>query len=472
MKIFSLFMVLPLSLLWAVNTGAGTPSKENSDSLNPTHPPYQLLRFMEDYTYLEGHPNRGFWDKGKHLKPADAWRITFGGQERIRYEHKTNLGFGSAVPATDGFLINRLRGHMDAKYKNIFRIFADVKSAVSHDKEGSKALTDDSIDTQNLFVEFIAHPNPSESFSLRIGRQELVFGNQRLLTNLIWANVLRTFDGIRFTYQTPHGSGNRTVSGWWARFVNVKDGQLNRSDPSLQTFGLYAATTLSKHGGYDLYAIGKRQSDQPASQGPATDTSVTIGTRVWGLMADLWQYETELAVQPGRFESEDTFAWMVSATIGTDLPYPVLEKLSFGYDYASGDDDGNGKDTFDQYFPLGHAYFGYIDVVGRANIQAVNTRLDFKLIPKTNSWIQLHSFWLDEVEDGLYNPGGKRIRSNRTGNSSTHVGIELDIATKVKIGRHSGLLFGYSRLWPGSFIENTGPDEEIDFFYAQYQFTF
>ena len=471
MNALSLLMAIPLLLLWTTGAAAGTPAGSNEDKQKKP-PPYQLLRFMEDYTYLDKNPSDDFWDRGKNVKLSEAWRITLGGQERIRYEHKENLGFGGAVPATDGFVINRLRGHVDAKYRNSFRIFADVKSAVSYDKDGSKAATDDSIDTQNLFLEFITHPNTTDALSFRVGRQELVFGNQRLISNLIWANVLRTFDGFRFTYNTRQGNGNRTISGWWARFVNVKDHELNSSDQGLQTFGLYAATALSGKSGYDLYAIGKRQTDQTTSRGSATDKSVAIGTRLWGGLTDLWQYEAELAAQPGRLGDENTFAWMSSTTLGVALPYPVVEKVSFGYDFASGDGSGTGEDTFDQYFPLGHAYLGYIDVVGRANIHAVNTRLDFSVIPKTTSWIQLHSFWLASVEDGLYNPGGTRIRSNLPGNGSDHVGIELDIATKISIDRHSVVLLGYSHFWPGSFIENTGAAEDIDFIYAQYQFTF
>lgn len=472
MRNLSNFLMTLIVLAASIQVDAKTSTNDKTKPTKKTPPPYQLLRYMEDYSYLETNPSDDLFDKGKHLPLGDAWRITFGGQERVRSERKSNLGFGGANPADDGFLINRLRAHVDAQYKDSIRIFADVKSAVSSNKGGSTAGTDDRIDTQNLFLELKAYPQESDSLSLRIGRQELVFGKQRLLTNLIWANVLRTFDGLRFTYQTQQDSGDWTLSGWWARFVTVQDKHWNDSSEKLQTFGLYATNKCSKTNGYDLYAIGKTQDEQSTPKGFATDTSVALGTRWWGPLANPWFYETEWAVQPGRRGDENTFAWMASSTAGLKLRCPVVEKVSFGYDYASGDDDGTGGDTFDQYFPLGHAYFGYIDVVGRSNIHAVNTRLDFKVIPKTKVWLQLHSFWLDSVDDGLYGPGGTRIRSNTTGNGDKHVGVEVDLAAKVTIDRHSNILLGYSHLWSGDFIKNTGAGEDIDFAYAQYQFTF
>ena len=50
-------------------------------------------------------------------------------------------------------------------------------------------------------------------------------------------------------------------------------------------------------------------------------------------------------------------------------------------DIASGDDDPTDGDleTFNQLFPLGHAYFGYIDVIGRQNIIDVSPTVSTKV---------------------------------------------------------------------------------------------
>src|SRR5262249_22662089 len=54
------------------------------------------------------------------------------------------------------------------------------------------------------------------------------------------------------------------------------------------------------------------------------------------------------------------------------------------YDYASGDDNpgvGNTRSTFNQLFPFGHYYFGFLDLVGRQNIHDINAHLNFYPTP-------------------------------------------------------------------------------------------
>ncbi len=166
---------------------------------------------------------------------------------------------------------------------------------------------------------------------------------------------------------------------------------------------------------------------------------------------------------------------MVAAESGyTFKDVPCTPRASIGYDYASG--DGSPTDssvgTFNQFFPLGHAYFGYIDVVGRQNIHAVHARGDFKPLDKLKVWVQFYSFWLDDGKDVLYNAGGAGIRRDVTGGSGNYVGSELDLAAKYQLDHHSAFLGGYSHFWPGAFVKGTGPNDAIDFFYVQYQFIF
>ena len=48
---------------------------------------------------------------------------------------------------------------------------------------------------------------------------------------------------------------------------------------------------------------------------------------------------------------------------------------------GSGDDEPGGDvETFNQLFPLGHAYFGYIDLIGRQN--ALDLHFDLKVAPR------------------------------------------------------------------------------------------
>jgi hypothetical protein len=62
---------------------------------------------------------------------------------------------------------------------------------------------------------------------------------------------------------------------------------------------------------------------------------------------------------------------------------------------------------------------------------------------------------LDQEEDALYNAAGTAIRRDATGAAGNNVGDEFDIVTNVHVARYSDLLFGYSKLFGGSFLERT-----------------
>ena len=65
-----------------------------------------------------------------------------------------------------------------------------------------------------------------------------------------------------------------------------------------------------------------------------------------------------------------------------------------------------------------------------------------------------------------------RRRIQLAGNSGSAVGGELDFTAAWKIDVHQALLFGYSHMWPGGFIDQTGDNDEVDLIYLQYVFTF
>jgi hypothetical protein len=82
------------------------------------------------------------------------------------------------------------------------------------------------------------------------------------------------------------------------------------------------------------------------------------------------------------------------------------------YDYASGDSDPTSgtSNTFNQQFPFGHYYMGWIDLVGRQNIHDLNAHLYFYPAPWVTMFVQYHRFWLDQPKDALYGVGGVPIR--------------------------------------------------------------
>ena len=52
------------------------------------------------------------------------------------------------------------------------------------------------------------------------------------------------------------------------------------------------------------------------------------------------------------------------------------------------------------------------------------------------------------------------------------IGTEIDLTAFYVINRHMNVLAGYSRVFAGDFIEETGSDDDIDFAYLQWNLKF
>jgi hypothetical protein len=200
-----------------------------------------------------------------------------------------------------------------------------------------------------------------------------------------------------------------------------------------------------------------------------------FGSRFFGLTAG-FDYEAEVGGQFGHWAGDALQGWSWALDGGyTFEPVTWKPRVGAGFDWASGDDDPtDGKvGTMDQLFPLGHKYFGYLDLIGRQNITAANVNISCWPIEKVlQTALAYHAFWLSEEEDFLYDASGAAGRRDPTGQSGKEVGQEIDFTLAWKIDVHSSILFGYSHFWHNDFIVETGPSEDADLFYLQYAFKF
>ncbi len=56
--------------------------------------------------------------------------------------------------------------------------------------------------------------------------------------------------------------------------------------------------------------------------------------------------------------------------------------------------------------------------------------------------------------------------------SDREVGTEIDLTAKVPVTRHWTVIGGYSHLFAGDFIAESGSNDDIDFGYLTLQFIF
>lgn len=443
-------------------------------------PKFQPLRFNEDWSGLAQHYRNAtgdFFDPIKYVPLTQDGAIwaSFGGQARVRMEAWNNFNFGApaGVDHDDVFTLFRLRLHGDLHVGEHLRFFVEGKSALSTDRDlvGGRRTSDvDSVDLQNAFVDVMV-PLADHRLTLRAGRQELLFGSQRLVSPLDWANTRRTFDGVS-AILTVH---DWTITGFWTQLVEIDKYGFNEGDSQNQLYGVFASgKVLDTSVGLDLYWFGLDRDDAATYAGVmGREDRHTVGGRVHGACGESgFDYELEGAYQFGEVGDTDISAFMIA----TQLGYRVTQcawspRIFIGFDYASGGASSDEVNTFNQLFPLGHAYLGYIDTIGRQNVMDLNAGLTFQPLERMTVELTGHVFWRADRGDAVYNAGGGIVRAGTLANDR-HIGSEIDLLVKYQFDRHLELQVGYSHFFTGAFIENSGPSKDIDFVYTALQFTF
>ncbi|MFQ5429008.1 MAG: alginate export family protein [Phycisphaerae bacterium] len=443
-------------------------------------PKYLNLRYDEDFSYLDGPKDSykpDLFDPLKNIHPAKDLTLSVGGVFRARLEAETNKGFGSTEPAQDTFFLHQYRLHTDLRYRRLFRFYFEGINAMIEDRDlRLLGIHENRWDIHQLFFD-VRPLGEKVPLTIRVGRQELSYGNQRLISPLAWANTRRRFDAAKLFYHDDKFD----IDFFYARPlpISIAEGLHRRPDvyrEEAHFYGVYSAIKTIPHHVLDLYFLGLNDNgNRVNANGRAGDESrYTIGGRLAGKIAPI-DYEGELAGQWGKFAGDTVHAWMAAADGGyTFKNVPWSPRIGVGFDYASGDDDPTDgtHDTFNQLFPFSHFYLGYIDAVARQNILASNVNLTFKPFKKLTTRLAWYTFWNDAKRDALYNAGGAPTRRDLLGNSGHDIGNELDLLIKYKIDVHQNVLFGYSHFWGVNFIRSTGPSRDADFLYLQYQFTF
>src|SRR6185369_1231190 len=127
----------------------------------------------------------------------DEW--DFGGQFRMRYEHAEHLGavtFGATGShIDDDRVLLRTFAHVGYNPVPWFSVYAEARDSRGVGDEPIPNPDEDTLDLHQAFVRL----GNAQNFPLtaRIGRQELIYGDERLIGASDWTNFRRTFDAAR-----------------------------------------------------------------------------------------------------------------------------------------------------------------------------------------------------------------------------------------------------------------------------------
>lgn len=449
----------------------------------------------------------------------------FGGQFRARYELKNNFAtpITPAIPGAPVALDFRDKGgnpHNDyvllrekvhvGYAQPWFGAYVEGRDSSSHGDERDPNPEADEFD---LYQGFITIGNPKEfPLSLKVGRQELIYGDERLIGSLDWVNIPRTFDAVKLRYEGKLG----WIDAFTSRPVLADDHSFNMANEYETFSGIYASTkTLIPKQESQAYFLARNVEekspfahvkDVPQAGGASPRDIYTVGLRVKSLPGQFggFDYGAELMGQFGRYQDAGTSLAVqrtkkslsheaYAAYVGMGYTWTNVSftpRLGFEYNFASGDSDPTDDEhgTFDNLYPTNHKFYGLADFVSLQNIHDV--RFMSSVAPCKNLTVSLdyHLFWLADTADSFYTVTGARrgTAAPATGagngyginkNYDSFLGSELDLVATYKIRPWAIAQIGYAHFFTGKYIDQSlsAPgfgSKDADYVYLQTTFNF
>jgi hypothetical protein len=374
--------------------------------------------------------------------------------------------FRERVEGTNGFLFTDNRDDLYALTRIRFNVAATPNPSLGfqlglHDaRVGDKELGPTlpcchaPLDIRVGFADLGSTKAP---IAARVGRQELAYGEQRLLGHLAWVNTGRVWDGAKVSLRSKPAQ----VDVFAASLVRFLPDTWDRSGFGNRLYGAYATVpALVPKASVEPFVFYRQDENLASELGPrGTLQQTTTGVRIAGKLPAALDYGVEMALQRGSLVDDSISAWAGHYQLRESLPGKGAVKLTTEYNFATGDPnpaDGT-RATFDQLYPTGHDKLGLADQVGWRNTHHIREGFEFSPFKATPVSVNYHSWWLAEKADGLYAASGARIAFVAGGAASSHVGQEIDFQITRALTPQLQLGVGYAHMFTGKFLEQATP---------------
>ena len=391
------------------------------------------------------------------------------GEFRERWEGVENLTFNDT--RDDTYWLSRFRFNAAVTPSKTLGFLVQVQDA----RVGKKELAPTAaapfrapFDLRMAYADIGATTGP---ITIRAGRQELAYGDQRLVGHVSWLNSARTFDGGKVTLR----SKGLSLDTFYSSVVRIMQDEFDKSGAGNRFAGAYLTSALIPKGSFEPYLFYRRDVNVVGEQGVVDKlNSTTFGFRTVGKLPASLDYNVEMALQRGDLGANDVTAWAGHWQLRESLTGAWTPKITGEYNYASGDKDpADGKrQTFDQLYPTPHDKYGLADQVGWKNLHHVRTGFEItplKGMPITTNY---HSWWLAEERDALYNVASVPIARVITGAANSHVGQEIDVQVSKALFPQLQVAAGYAHIFTGAFLKEATPGASYSHPYVMATYVF
>lgn len=381
--------------------------------------------------------------------------ISFSGEVRVRGEYDRP---GSGV---DDDWVTYLRSRFGARARlgEGVRMMVQLQDSRVFGEHGSTAAGSASqLDLHQGYLE-LGGRWQSRDLALRVGRQEISIGNERLIGAAGWTATGRSFDGVRVDI-APAGGGWRaaafgaTIGEYGRRGGNLEAG-LDRPDERLvglaaERGGLEGLLVHDRGARFRSYDDARRTTAYARYRTP---TLLTLALDIEGA----YQFGSQDRFAGGVVTPQDVNAWMAGARLSHNTTPSLPATITLGVDWLSGDSNTNDGEyrAFNTLQATNHKWYGTMDVfldpstrTRDAGLVDVLGTVAVKLAPGATLRLDAHHFWT-----------ATSVASGAAGDSRA-LGWEGDATLPIQLSGVAGVEFGYSVFRPGAGAPTLGLGRE------------
>ncbi|WP_460101827.1 alginate export family protein [Sessilibacter sp. MAH4] len=414
--------------------------------------------------------------------------LKISGESRLRFEHLDEQ-FRVGTDGSDQglFLRTLLKADADLGKVNLVGELIDARELFNIADEGSPLSTStiNPLDVLQLYakIDLFADADKDIKSYVRVGRFTMDIGTRRFVSRNGTRNTINSYNGIDWHYSNSKLAFRAFYTNPTQRRI---DGDPLDNDPKtdqaleeVDFWGVYLSPKNTKINN-EWYLFDLKEDDD-INQATNNRDLTTVGTHWWtNAKTSEWYYDAEFTYQWGDTRSSsssttdlDQQAYFAHLETGYSFDAKYSPKISFVYDYASGDEDPNDLDSerFDTLFGSRRFDYGPTAVFGpfiRSNISTPGVKLNLKPTSQTKVLVGLRGFWLAEETDAF---SGARIPASAD-NSDTYIGTQLEarwqwtsISKKIKVDLTGAYLNA------GDVLENNDKNDST-FVYAAVTYVF
>ncbi len=432
-----------------------------------------ILRANDNFNFVKTDSIKKGFNKLKHIKIYKKANISFGGELREQYQYFDNLNFGDVPPTIKeisvGQLWHRVMAHSNIELGSKVRIFAQVNSTFRflNPNPITPEIDENRLDLHQAFIDYSFYKN----WMIRVGRQEMSYGNNRIITFREGPNTRLTFDAVIVKYK----AAKRSID--FLAITPVISKQYEFDDQSFKEFiyGIYGTEYfIPEKLLVDYYVLNFNSENRKYNFVSGSENRQSFGVRIFS-RNPRFNYELESTYQIGKFNGQNISAYAFSS----DINYKIEKKYNLifgvGANYISGDKNrtDNQLNTYNLIFSK--PSYGLAAPIGSSNIANINPYIKLNPIKRLSVYAGVYFMQRQSTQDGTYSPGMAQVRPtpiNLFTSNKKEIGTQYALETSYDLNKNISFTIDAAFFKAGTYVKETGKGLDISYLSGKATFKF